>query len=93
MNTGGSAEALSCRGLCLGTPVGHSLLGGRGPLVHHFEKVLQQLLPPVEVTKLLRYGPTESGVGQVFQSVNIFPWFCKNNQRKLKYGHFSGFPH
>lgn len=37
----------------LGPEEGHSLPGGRRPLIHHFEKILQQFLPPVEVTKLL----------------------------------------
>lgn len=49
------------------------LPGGRRPPVHHSEKILHQPLPPVEVTELLRYGPTEGGIGEVFQGVNILP--------------------
>lgn len=56
-----------------GAAEGLVLLRGRGPPVHHPEQALQQLLPPVEVTELLRYGPAESGVGEVFQGVNVLP--------------------
>ena len=73
-------------GAALGTRQGHSPRGGRRPAVHHLEKVLQQLLPPVEVTELLGDGPTEGGVGEVFQGINVFPWWCEGRGVNLNAG-------
>lgn len=63
------------------------LRGGGWP-VDHLEEVLQQLFIPVQVTELLRYGATESGKGEVFQGVNILPWFAKDGSGYI--GRLSG---
>lgn len=74
------------RGSAWGTRQGHSPRGGRRPAVHHVEKVLQQLLPPVEVTELLSDGPTEGGVGEVFQGINVLPWWCEGRGANYNVG-------
>lgn len=66
--------------------------GGSWP-IDHLEEALQQLLIPVQVTELLRYGTTEGGKGEVFQGVNILPWFTKDGEIRLPTGDLLGSLH